>query len=221
MSALGTILRYRARAARNRLAQLRDESMLKTVVIMAAGGGLWAGLFAGSLRAFAFLDQYPDAKVMGVTATPERLDGKGLGRHAHGFFDELVYGPSVQNLMDRGFLSKVAVFAPSMVDVSGVSLEDTPPELVTYPTGVAVNGEGELIVISYDNAHAFVSLDLPGGAFIDNGLNDLNVNSGNHGMAVAADTIWFTRANNSNGALRAITQNMSTPPSTAGPFPPQ
>jgi len=62
MSALGTILRYRARAARNRLAQLRDESMLKTVVIMAAGGGLWVGLFAGSLRAFAFLDQYPDLR---------------------------------------------------------------------------------------------------------------------------------------------------------------
>jgi len=62
VSALGTILRYRARASLNRLAQLRNESLLKTVVIVAAGGGLWAGLFAGALRSFAFLDEYPDLR---------------------------------------------------------------------------------------------------------------------------------------------------------------
>jgi hypothetical protein len=107
------------------------------------------------------------------------------------------------------------------VDVEGVPLEDTPPELVTYPTDVAVNNDGVLIVISYDNAHAFVALDTPTGAFVDNGLYNLNVNSGNYGTAVAADTIWFTRANNSNGALRAITEDQSVPPSTAGPFPAQ
>jgi hypothetical protein len=106
-------------------------------------------------------------------------------------------------------------------DISPVALEDTPAELVTYPTGVTVNNEGALIVISYDNAHAFVALDLPSGAFRDNGLYDLNVNSGNHGTQVARDTIWFTRANNSNGALRAITQSQSHPPSTDGPFPVQ
>ena len=106
-------------------------------------------------------------------------------------------------------------------DLDGVELEDTPSELVTYPTDVAVNNEGALIIVSYDNAHAFVSLETPSGAFIDNGLHDLNVNSGNYGVALAEDTIWFTRANNSNGVLRAITEAQDIPPDTEGPIPPQ
>ncbi|MBW2457020.1 MAG: hypothetical protein JRI68_21070 [Deltaproteobacteria bacterium] len=106
-------------------------------------------------------------------------------------------------------------------DLNPSLLDDTPSELVTYPTGVTINSEGNLIVCSYDNAHAFVSLLLPTGAFHDNGLQDLNVNSGNHGVQVASDTIWFTRANNSNGSLRAITIDQDHPPSTAGAFPVQ
>lgn len=50
----------------------------------------------------------PNARVLGVTATPERLDGKGLG----GFFDRLVMGPSVSTLIDRGFLAKPAYYQP-------------------------------------------------------------------------------------------------------------
>ncbi len=106
-------------------------------------------------------------------------------------------------------------------DMSGVALEDTPSDLVTYPTDVTINNEETLIVISFDNAHAFVALETPTGAFYDNGLHDLNVNSGNYGTQVADGTIWFTRANNENGALRAITQDQDTPPTTDGEFPPQ
>lgn len=106
-------------------------------------------------------------------------------------------------------------------DVAGVELEDTPAELVTYPTGVTINNEGTLIVMSADNAHAFVALETPGGGFIDNGLHDLNVNSGNFGTQVGDGTIWFTRANNTNGQLRAITANQSTPPTSGGVFPSQ
>lgn len=106
-------------------------------------------------------------------------------------------------------------------DLEAVALEDTPPELVTYPTDVTVNSEGVLIVISYDNAHAFVTLELPHGGFLDNGLHDLNVNAGNYGTAVASETIWFTRANNKNGSLRAITPDLDHAPETFEPFPPQ
>jgi hypothetical protein len=106
-------------------------------------------------------------------------------------------------------------------DIEGLLLEETPPDLVTYPTDVTINSDGFLIVISYDNAHAFVTLELPDGGFVDNGLQDLNVNAGNYGTAVALDTIWFTRANNSNGALRAVTPEQEVLPTTAGPFPPQ
>jgi sugar lactone lactonase YvrE len=106
-------------------------------------------------------------------------------------------------------------------DLSPALFDDAPTELITYPTGVTINNDGALIVISYDNAHAFVSLLLPHGTFHDNGLQELNVNSGNHGVQVANDTIWFTRANNSNGSLRAVTIDQDHPPSTAGDFPVQ
>lgn len=106
-------------------------------------------------------------------------------------------------------------------DLEAIALEDTPAELVTYPTDVTVNSEGVLIVISYDNAHAFVTLELPHGGFLDNGLHDLNVNSGNYGTAVASETIWFTRANNKNGALRAVTPDTDHRPETFEPFPAQ
>lgn len=106
-------------------------------------------------------------------------------------------------------------------DLDAIALEDTPAELVTYPTDVTVNSEGVLIVISYDNAHAFVTLELPHGGFLDNGLHDLNVNSGNYGTAVASETIWFTRANNKNGSLRAVTPDLDHAPETYEPFPSQ
>lgn len=69
---------------------------------------------AGSWR--AVIEQFSDAKVLGVTATPERLDGKGLS----GVFQSLILGPSVSDLMDGGHLSRARYFAPSTVDVSGV-----------------------------------------------------------------------------------------------------
>jgi hypothetical protein len=105
--------------------------------------------------------------------------------------------------------------------IDGVALEDLGSGLVTYPTDLSINAEGYLIIISYDNAHAFVAVELPTGRFIDNGLHDLNVNAGNYGTAVASGTVWFTRANNQNGSLRAVTPEQDVLPTTAGPFPPQ
>ncbi len=62
MTALGTILRYRVRAARNRLRGLRDESLFKIAVVSLVGGGLWVGLLAASLRSLRFLDGFPDLR---------------------------------------------------------------------------------------------------------------------------------------------------------------
>jgi superfamily II DNA or RNA helicase len=53
---------------------------------------------------------------LGVTATPERLDGQGLGVACGGAFDALVEGPSVIDLVSRGFLARPVVYAPSTVD---------------------------------------------------------------------------------------------------------
>ena len=67
------------------------------------------------------LAHFADAKVLGVTATPERLDGKGLGIRAGGFFDVLVEGPTVAALVEQGYLSRPVVFAPqTQLDLSGI-----------------------------------------------------------------------------------------------------
>ena len=57
------------------------------------------------------LDHWPSALRLGVTATPCRLDGRGLGDT----FDALVEGPSVQMLTSAGYLSPARIFAPPMV----------------------------------------------------------------------------------------------------------
>ena len=59
---------------------------------------------------------FPRAHVLGVTATPERLDGKGLGQ----MFDDMVIGPTVAELTEQGFLSPAEVYAPSKPDLQGL-----------------------------------------------------------------------------------------------------
>jgi superfamily II DNA or RNA helicase len=66
----------------------------------------------------AILRAASSARVLGVTATPERLDGKGLGE----VFEVLVIGPSVKDLITDGWLSPFIVYAPErLVDLKGVS----------------------------------------------------------------------------------------------------
>jgi len=59
---------------------------------------------------------YPQAKHIGLTATPWRLDGTGLGRH----FARMVRGPSVRWLIENGYLSPYRAFAPSHPDLGNV-----------------------------------------------------------------------------------------------------
>jgi superfamily II DNA or RNA helicase len=65
---------------------------------------------AGSWR--RLIGSQQQAKLLGVTATPPRLDGKGLGIDCGGFFDDLVCGPSIAELVKGGFLSKARYFVP-------------------------------------------------------------------------------------------------------------
>jgi len=46
------------------------------------------------------------------TATPQRADGKGLGRHADGVADALVQGPPMRWLIDQGFLTDYRIVCP-------------------------------------------------------------------------------------------------------------
>jgi superfamily II DNA or RNA helicase len=54
------------------------------------------------------LAAWPDADVLGTTATPRRLDGKPLDD----IFETLVIGPSIARLIDEGWLAPVTVFVP-------------------------------------------------------------------------------------------------------------
>lgn len=58
------------------------------------------------------VDLFPNAKGLGVTATPERADGRGLGAHADGVFHALVCGPSMRDLIEEGYLADYRIFAP-------------------------------------------------------------------------------------------------------------
>jgi superfamily II DNA or RNA helicase len=61
--------------------------------------------------------RYPEAKMVGLTATPTRLDGRGLDD----LFDVMVRGPGVRELIDTGYLSDYTVYAPPIgIDVSAV-----------------------------------------------------------------------------------------------------
>ena len=69
------------------------------------------------------IQSQPQAKLLGVTATPARLDGRGLGERADGIFDVLICGPTVRQLIDDGYLSPIRVFVPQRrLDLSGVKV---------------------------------------------------------------------------------------------------
>jgi len=59
---------------------------------------------------------FPKAKLLGVTATPIRLSGEGLGD----LFECMVQGPTMRELIELGALSPYRLFAPAGVDLSGV-----------------------------------------------------------------------------------------------------
>jgi len=64
------------------------------------------------------LAEFPGAKILGVTATPCRLSGEGLGD----VFEEMVLGPTASELIEAGRLSPFKLFAPPTVDVSGLRI---------------------------------------------------------------------------------------------------
>lgn len=85
----------------------------------------------------------PDLVVIGVTATPERLSGDGLGQ----VFDKMIVGPGTGELIEAGFLSPYKIFAPKhQMDTSQLHMQggdykrDETEALVNKPsiTGDAV-----------------------------------------------------------------------------------
>ena len=67
------------------------------------------------------IQRYKDsgAFILGLTATPARTDGKGLGE----IYDALVMGPTVQELIDLGHLVRPRYFRGSHPDMDGVKIQ--------------------------------------------------------------------------------------------------
>jgi DNA repair protein RadD len=65
------------------------------------------------------VDAYPNAIVIGLTATPCRGDGLGLGN----IFDVLIEGPSVEALIREGHLVGTKVYAPYRPDLRGIRVD--------------------------------------------------------------------------------------------------
>lgn len=71
-----------------------------------ARAATWAGIIA----------KYPQAVLIGLTATPVRTDGKGLGN----LFDAMVSCPQIGSLIDRGFLVKPRCWTQSIPSLTQV-----------------------------------------------------------------------------------------------------
>jgi superfamily II DNA or RNA helicase len=67
------------------------------------------------------LTHHHRAHVLGVTATPERLDGRGLGDQ----FETLIEGPDAAWLTEHDFLVPARIFAPPGIDLGGIKRFDT------------------------------------------------------------------------------------------------
>lgn len=62
------------------------------------------------------INYYEKSKNIGLSATPKRSDGKGLGD----IYEVMVKGPPMRWLIENGYLADYRYYAPGMMDMSGV-----------------------------------------------------------------------------------------------------
>lgn len=70
------------------------------------------------------LKMYPDSVVMGLSATPYRADGQGLGSiDGYTLFKSLVAVESTGSLVNQGYLSDCKVWVPQVINFSKVKID--------------------------------------------------------------------------------------------------
>jgi superfamily II DNA or RNA helicase len=72
-------------------------------------------------RYIEIANRFSSARILGVTATPERLDGRGLSE----LYETLVMGPTLQELIEFGFLTNMKYFSPPIEGLSEVHRRGT------------------------------------------------------------------------------------------------
>jgi DNA repair protein RadD len=116
-------------------------------------------------------DRYAGAHLLGMTATPERSDGKPLGD----IFDALVVGATVRELTDLGHLVSCRVFAPPL-ELETAQLALSPLEAYRKHGG---DGRAVIFCVTVDHARAVADEMNAGGV-------PCEVVSGNGGDRAAA-----------------------------------
>lgn len=105
---VASIASLHARAIRSSSIDLPDADIVVVDEAHHAPARSWRRLLAA----------YPNAVIIGLTATPSRADGRGLGS----LFDAMVEGPSVAELIALGHLVAPRIYAPSQPDLHGVRI---------------------------------------------------------------------------------------------------
>ena len=73
-------------------------------------------IFQWLLHGRKIINAYPNAQIVGLTATACRLDGRPLGDT----YDNLIVGVSAKELISQGYLSDYKYFAPTIADLKGL-----------------------------------------------------------------------------------------------------
>lgn len=67
------------------------------------------------------VEEFPNALILGLTASPTRLDGKGLGKDAGGIYDDMIVLCQPKMLVEQDYLVPMRFFAaPNQIDLSSV-----------------------------------------------------------------------------------------------------
>ncbi|WP_193200663.1 DEAD/DEAH box helicase [Nostoc sp. MG11] len=82
------------------------------------------------------IEHYENAQILGVTATPQRIDGQGFVD----LFDDLVIGETTAQLIKTGYLSKFRLFATNQT-ISTVGVEKYAGDFKASQLAVAVTSQ--------------------------------------------------------------------------------
>lgn len=132
-----------------RLSQLDRVNI--TRVVVDETHHITANQYHGPLRYFGVMKNEPEFNdpskfLMGVTATPNRSDNKGL----EAFYDQIVYSRDIRTMISEGWLASIEAHrVDTMVDISQVGTRAG--ELVAEELGDAINtvARNNLIVDKY------------------------------------------------------------------------
>ena len=87
------------------------------------------------------LSMYPDARVIGLTATPFRSDGTGLGQ----IFDNIVVAATPLEMIDQGYILKPRILAPRKFDYYAMKKRGRDIDVDVFADEVAIHICGEIV----------------------------------------------------------------------------